>query len=374
MSFSIVDVLLMIGVTHGLVGASMLFFAREKCISNKLLGLAILSFCLMFIKVLLIFTGLSATPTFRYLPNAFELATAPLFYLYLRALTEKDFHWQPRMLLHFTPCGIAYAYALFIFTMAYGQPTTDLQDQAAHQYFYYEFKEFEDWSIVTSIFSYLVLGYQRFIAFQRRVRNHTADTAYPTLNWLRSILVLCIILWLYLVFNMLESRFALFEVNRQLHWQIYYIYVAGFTYYLGVMSYRQQAPDLSQIYPNESESNPSEIADNDTQQLLQRLQQLIEQEQIYLEPTLNVRQVADRLEVNQTSLSQLINRHFDKSFRELINHYRIEDVKTKLLDSQNKASILSLALESGFNSEASFYRVFKNSTGLTPKAFIEQHS
>ena len=173
---------------------------------------------------------------------------------------------------------------------------------------------------------------------------------------------------------MLESRFAFFEVNRQLHWQIYYIYVAGFTYYLGVMSYRQQAPDLSQIYPNESESNPSELADNDTQQLLQRLQQLIEHEQIYLEPTLNVRQVADRLEVNQTSLSQLINRHFDKSFRELINHYRIEDVKTKLLDSQNKASILSLALESGFNSEASFYRVFKNSTGLTPKAFIEQHS
>jgi len=68
----------------------------------------------------------------------------------------------------------------------------------------------------------------------------------------------------------------------------------------------------------------------------------------------------------------VINSYFEKSFRNLINDYRIEDVKKKLLDPNNKASVLSLALESGFNSEASFYRVFKNSTGLNPKAFIEQ--
>lgn len=84
-----------------------------------------------------------------------------------------------------------------------------------------------------------------------------------------------------------------------------------------------------------------------------------------------MRQVAERLAVNSGFLSQVINSRFNKSFRELINEYRIEEVKRQLLDNQQQASILSLALEAGFNSEASFYRVFKSSTGLTPKAFVK---
>ena len=91
-----------------------------------------------------------------------------------------------------------------------------------------------------------------------------------------------------------------------------------------------------------------------------------------MQPTLNAKYVAEILNVSQTYLSQAINSHFGKSFRELINDYRMEDVKAKLLSAENSASILSIALESGFNSEASFYRVFKNKFSVSPTVYIEQ--
>ncbi len=374
MSFSFFDVLLMIGITQGLMAIPILYFSKEKRLSNGFLALAILSFCLLFFKVLLDFSGLSATTTFRYVPNAFELTTAPLFYLYLRAMTEKGFRWEPRILVHFIPFLMAQTYALLMFGITFGYPAIDLQDQAANQFYYKAFKEIEDWAIVLSILTYLYLGYHKFTAFQIRVKNSTADSAYPTLSWLRSILVLSIILWLWLVSNMLLSRFTDILVHTTWHWKLYFIYIAGFTYYLGLMAFQQKAPDLDQIEQTKQPDEADKPARAQSEALAQSFRQALEQEKMYLQPTLNLRQVAERLNVAPVTLSQAINAHFDKSFRELINDYRIQDVKVKLLDTQNKASILSLALESGFNSEASFYRVFKQNTGLTPKAFMRKNS
>jgi len=372
MSFSVFDVLLIVGITQGLVAAPTLIFAKEKHLSKTLLALAIVSFCLMFIKVLFNFTGLSSIPTFRYLPNAFELTTGPLFYLYLRALTEQNFQWRSELLIHFIPFFIAYAYALLIYSVTSSHVTIESQTDAAYAYFYYEFKELEDWSIVASILLYLILGTRRILTFQTQIKNSNADNSYPTLHWLRSILVACVILWLMLVFNMSVARFTDIRFENHANWIVYYVYVALFTYYLAFMSYRQKVPDLAKLY---QPSNDAEIADADKSinpELIQEFETLMMDSKLYLEPTLNLQQVANKLGVSQPILSNAINSHFDKNFRELINAYRLEDIKKKLLNAENKASVLSLALESGFNSEASFYRIFKKDTGLSPTQYITE--
>ena len=374
MFFSFFDVLILIGITQGLVATLLLLFSREKKINHVLLALAILSLCLLFFKILLAFTGLAREVPFRYLPNAFELATAPLFYFYLVALVEKDFSWQSKYWVHFIPFAMAQLYAFYIFGSVLGLPTAALQDAIAHQRYYVLFKEIEDWMIVVSILSYLGLGYRKYSAFQQQVKNNTADTAYPTLNWLRNILLLSILLLVFLVINMTTSRLTQVDAYTDWHWKLYFIYVAAVTYYLGFMAYRQQAPDLEQVYPSKLSSDTAKVASEELEPLADRLRHLLAIEKIYLDPSLNARQVAERLAINPTHLSQMINSQFNKSFRELINDYRIEEVKAKLLEQDSKASVLSLALESGFNSEASFYRVFKKSTGLTPKAFIREHA
>lgn len=69
-------------------------------------------------------------------------------------------------------------------------------------------------------------------------------------------------------------------------------------------------------------------------------------------------------------VSYTISQSFGKSFRDLINEHRMEEVKQKLGDpALSHLSILGIALDSGFNSEASFYRIFKKHTNQSPKAY-----
>jgi len=69
-------------------------------------------------------------------------------------------------------------------------------------------------------------------------------------------------------------------------------------------------------------------------------------------------------------LSQIINENFNRNFYDLINEYRVKEVK-KCLSNQkyNNFTLLGIAYECGFNSKASFNGVFKKFTGLTPSEF-----
>ena len=59
----------------------------------------------------------------------------------------------------------------------------------------------------------------------------------------------------------------------------------------------------------------------------------------------------------------------------MINEARVEDVKQRLRqEGISHLSLLGVAKECGFNSEASFYRIFKTKTGLTPKQFLAKHA
>jgi AraC-like DNA-binding protein len=71
----------------------------------------------------------------------------------------------------------------------------------------------------------------------------------------------------------------------------------------------------------------------------------------------------------------VVNHKFEMGFRDLLNSYRVNRVKKRLSGlSGSKASMLDIALESGFNSQASFYRAFKKQEGMSPKAYMEKSS
>jgi AraC-like DNA-binding protein len=59
-----------------------------------------------------------------------------------------------------------------------------------------------------------------------------------------------------------------------------------------------------------------------------------------------------------------------KNFNDLINGFRIEEVKTRLkAPGEAGRSVLEIAFDCGFNSKTSFNRTFKKFTGMTPSNF-----
>ena len=93
----------------------------------------------------------------------------------------------------------------------------------------------------------------------------------------------------------------------------------------------------------------------------------------YIHRDLTIQDVAKELDIPQHHLTQAINEQLEKNFYTLVNEYRIEEVKKRLLDPKfAHLNILAIAHDAGFNSKSSFNMTFKKYTGLTPTQFRKE--
>ncbi|OLF73126.1 hypothetical protein AWH62_09275 [Maricaulis sp. W15] len=106
----------------------------------------------------------------------------------------------------------------------------------------------------------------------------------------------------------------------------------------------------------------------------QWVRQRVEADRLFLDPDLKVASLARRLREQDYRVSRAITLGLgERNFNRFINRYRIDHASALLSDpAQAGASILDIALESGFASIGPFNRAFKEQTGLTPRAF-RQH-
>ncbi len=109
--------------------------------------------------------------------------------------------------------------------------------------------------------------------------------------------------------------------------------------------------------------------------LIKGINQLINEQQLYLQSNLKISDLAQALSVPEYKISRAI-RHYYKvaNFNLFINQYRVKHAQALLLkDEARHWSILSIALESGFSSLATFNRVFKSIVGVIPNEFRKQN-
>lgn len=104
------------------------------------------------------------------------------------------------------------------------------------------------------------------------------------------------------------------------------------------------------------------------------LDRLLEEEKVYLDPELSLKKLSQTAQIPQRALSEFINSHYNKSYKELINGYRIQHASELLISDEGTAlTMYAVACDSGFNSESVFYKLFKDQTGLTPRQYQEKH-
>jgi AraC-like DNA-binding protein len=79
--------------------------------------------------------------------------------------------------------------------------------------------------------------------------------------------------------------------------------------------------------------------------------------------------------MSRAQLSEVINVGFHKNFNDFVNMYRVEAFKRMLLeDRQKQLSLLGMAFECGFNSKATFNRVFKKLTSTSPTEYLHSQA
>ena len=82
--------------------------------------------------------------------------------------------------------------------------------------------------------------------------------------------------------------------------------------------------------------------------------------------------IAEKADIPKRIFSALLSSQFGCSFRHLLNTCRVEEAKRLIEENEDELhSMDGIGSMAGFASRSTFYRVFKEITGMTPKAYKE---
>lgn len=107
-----------------------------------------------------------------------------------------------------------------------------------------------------------------------------------------------------------------------------------------------------------------------SRRIFEELQKLMEEEELYRNPQLTRESVMEMLRTNSTYLVQAIKENSGMNYSQYVNSFRIKEA-IRILSDKTRIDdpIKEIGLEAGFNSTATFYRLFQQSTGLSPLVY-----
>ena len=99
----------------------------------------------------------------------------------------------------------------------------------------------------------------------------------------------------------------------------------------------------------------------------------MEQERLYTDPQLNRERLAELLGTNRTYLSTIIKEKSGMSYLQFVNSYRIDEA-IRILSDPDKIDypLKQIWSDLGFNSPATFYKLFQQAVGITPSVYRKQ--
>ena len=110
------------------------------------------------------------------------------------------------------------------------------------------------------------------------------------------------------------------------------------------------------------------------QEILDTLRAILSEEHFYRRTDLGLHDLAARLEISPHQLSAALNAGGGTTMLELLNGYRLDDSKRRLLDPGHDIyTIEAIGQMSGFGSRSTFHAIFRRATGITPTQYRAAH-
>jgi AraC-like DNA-binding protein len=300
----------------------------------------------------------------------------PVFFFYIKTLLNKDFKLNRRDFIHFLPAIIYMVYSIIVF----------VGDMLIFDTFYFyadgEDKDLDFWYQMTGLLSmlyYLINGLVYYWNYRKISVQEVSFADEIAFKWIKYFTIAFgLILVLRVLFFILNPEWGEFGSK---YW--YYLCFSILLMYISITGYsntvktsmRFDANDLEKLEPIRADENIGSKNEPENTLILDewnnKITKLFEKENIYENPNLTLSQIATLLHTNRNIISKVINQKFKMNFNDFVNEKRAEAVIQKLQNGEHlKNTLLSIAMDCGFNSKTTFNRAFKKHTALTPKQYI----
>ncbi|MFY0654571.1 MAG: AraC family transcriptional regulator [Cyclobacteriaceae bacterium] len=347
--------MLTVGLIQAFISGLVFLFRKPNHLSNKLLFVWFCIIALTFLGKMLP-KGIVAYIKIGLMPVI--LLYGPILYFYVQSLIDEQFSFRGKQLWHLFPFVALCIIRVFVFpnSFEYGRvlnANIELKDISLIVV------------IITSLAGYWIVTLFLLAKHRKNLKNHFSHESQKlVLNWIWLIMLIYIVNQL---LGFLAPLFKDFFGNpSDIVFWFFQFNLAIFTYLLTIFGIQQ--PIIFETDNNKYDR--SGLRKEQLQELSKQIGSYLEEKKPFLNPEYNLQQMSQDLDIPRQYLSQTINEIFSKNFYQLINTYRVEQVK-QLLQSpaSQRLTLEGLAYEAGFNSKASFYRIFKEITGQTPSVF-----
>lgn len=363
----VLSTIIIVFALQAILLSALVYFKKPKRQSNIFLSLLIFFYALMalniaFINVLIRFDSF---PIFRYFQLELLYGIGPALYFYTKSISKHSFKFRKTDYIHFVPVFIEF---IFYRTSFYRLGAEGMYQAPQHPYT--KIYLTEQWLGIISITVYTLFTLNLLLKHQDWLKQHYSNLDKKSLNWLKLPVIVYAFFWI--AWNILTETDRIIYAGslKDYYFLPTFVGLAIVSVWIAFKSYTMPLPNpkekLKKLNPNtERPINLSEYA--------KKIDLVMTTEKPYLNSDLSLSDLANHLDINTKQLSQTINSYLGKNFYEFVNHYRVKHFIQKVEDSeQEKYTLLSLALDSGFKSKSTFNDAFKKITEKTPTEYIKK--
>ena len=366
------EAILYIGISQTLFAGILIAVKRPRMLANQILSAWLLLICIEMIIALVNETLVELYPI-KILPYTY----GPLLLLYARRMTTEHPVFAPRFLYHFAPFFV-FLIASLVFIDERVMSGTDgflVIDR------FVSFRIVYAITFFVSITAYSIATFVVIHRHQKRLKQLVSySSGKITLQWLLGLSITFYTGYVVMfIFGGVDIMMGFMPFDP---YEISFIGLTIITFLFTIFGFNQ--PSIFEEVVKEKEIVKEPLEEDPADKKYQRSglkQKDVERykgiigkymviEKPYLNRELTIYDLAAQLKIPRHFLSEVINEHLGKNFYTLVNDYRVEEVKRRIVDPAYKyLTILAIAYDSGFNAKSSFNTIFKEMTGMTPSEY-----
>jgi len=339
--------------------------------ANTFLGIYFLVFAIH-ISVFFYYKYITLPLTLEMLRDHIAFFTSPLLFLYLISSIYSDFKLKPKHLLHLLP---------FVIQILIYSPRFYFADISTRN-FLLENRNSTIEGKLSIIFGafialfYLVAMFLELRKYKKLLLENYSNKSAFNYKWLYQLLALLSTIY---CFSLIKQIYWLYGTDVEILNILRVILTLVLLVFLTwIVLKSMYYPDLFRNINSEHtlakkiliEDDITNKSEKDSRKDINKLLEFMETEEPYLDATLTLKKLADKIELPNRDVSVLINHNLNKHFFDFINQFRIKKAQNILLNPKNnQLTIQQIMYDVGFSSKSSFYTAFKKQTGVTPSEY-----
>lgn len=389
MSINIIDIILLLAASQGFFLTVLIFHKYRTFFANKILATLILIYSIVLLNLFLSEMGYyTQRPFIMAITMGFPFLIGPMHYLYVKYIFLNRESIKKTDFAHIIPFIICLLY-FFPGLINSEMQIADLISSQSKGLYPRIFNVY-NWMLIIQACLYVLFALLLLRRYARYIKDTFSSIEKIRLNWLK---YLTYFIGFSLIVFALENILLLLDIEPAGLFNIssaliaVYVYALGYTGFLKseifthpeISKSIDQIPKVSFSYLQDSRQDKvdplskyqkSGLSQEQAKTYLADLIEMMETKKPYQDSDLSLDQLAEMLSISPHNLSEVINVYLKQSFFDLVNNYRVEQVKKDLTNpAKNNLTFLSLAIDAGFNSKSTFNAIFKKLTGQTPSAF-----